>query len=83
MLDFKYRTKNPNIFQTNTRGASPFFRGFMWAALAAGMGYRWIIGDGKKIRFWEDNWLGSSSLAIQYWKLYRWVNEKEKIVASL
>jgi hypothetical protein len=23
MLDFKYRTKSPNIFQTNTRGASP------------------------------------------------------------
>jgi hypothetical protein len=66
MLDFKYRTKNPNIFQSNTRGASSFFRGFMWAAQAVRMGYRWIIGDGKKIRFWEDNWLGSSNLAIQY-----------------
>jgi hypothetical protein len=81
ILDFKYNTKDPNILQT--RGASPFFKGFMWAVQAAKMGYRWVIGNGEKVRFWEDNWLGTSSLAIQYWKLYRWVNEKNKSVASL
>ena len=32
--------------------------------------------NGEKVRFWEDNWLGTSSLAIQYWKLYRFVNGK-------
>jgi len=31
----------------------------MRAAQAARMGFRWKIGDGKKIRFWEDNWLGT------------------------
>jgi hypothetical protein len=34
------------------------------------MGFRWKVGDGKKIKLWEDNWLGSSSLAIQFWELY-------------
>jgi hypothetical protein len=47
------------------------------------MGYRWKIGNGKKIRLWKDNWLGSSSLAIQFWPLYRIVNEKGKTVADL
>lgn len=36
------------------------------AASTAKMGFRWRIGNGKNIKFWEDNWLGSSSLAIQY-----------------
>ena len=38
----------------------------MWAAKAAKLGFRWKIGDGKKVKFWEDNWLGNSSLAIQF-----------------
>jgi hypothetical protein len=50
------------------------------------MGYSWHIGNGKKVRFWEDYWLGSSSLAIQYWKLYRIVNESvplEEVLMTL
>jgi hypothetical protein len=54
-----------------------------WAAKAARLGYRWKIGNGEKILFWEDNWLGTSSLAIQFWKLYTLVNEKNKTVAEL
>jgi hypothetical protein len=38
----------------------------MWAAEATKLGYRWKIGNGRKIKFWEDNWLGESSLAIQF-----------------
>ena len=37
----------------------------------------------KKVRFWEDKWLGSSSLAIQFWNLYMIVNEKNCTVAEL
>ena len=55
----------------------------MWAAQAAKMGYRWKVGNGRKIRFWEDNWLGSSSLIIQFWPIYRIVNEKGKTLADL
>ena len=49
----------------------------------ARMGYCWRIGSGTKVRFWEYNWLGSSSLAIQYWKLYRIVNEKNMTMAEI
>jgi hypothetical protein len=47
------------------------------------MGYKWKVGNGMKIRLWEDNWLGSSSLAIQFWPLYEIVNEKGKTLAEL
>jgi hypothetical protein len=83
ILDFKYKTDRVNIFQSTSVGSSPFFKGFLWAAQAARMGFKWKIGNGRRVRFWEDLWLGNSSLAIQYWKLYRFVNEKNKSVASL
>lgn len=54
----------------------------MWAVQAAKMGYLWVIGDGKKVCFWEDNRLGSSSLAIQFWELYRIVSEKNGTVTD-
>lgn len=37
----------------------------------------------KKVKFWEDNWLGNSSLAIQYWEIYILVNEKASSVADI
>jgi hypothetical protein len=83
LIDHKYDTVNPNIFMSKTVGASSFFKGFMWAAQAAKMGYKCKVGNGKRIRLWEDNWLGSSSLAIQFWPLYRIVNEKGKTLAEL
>jgi hypothetical protein len=48
----------------------------MWAAQAANMGYRWNVGDGKRIRLWEDHWFGSCSLVIQLWDVYTIVNEQ-------
>lgn len=55
----------------------------MRAASAAKIGYRWHLGNGRKCKFWEDNWLGNSSLAIQYWEIYILINEKNATVASL
>jgi hypothetical protein len=83
VIDFKYNTSKPNIFYTKDNKASQFFKSFMWAAKAAKMGYRWKVGDGRKIKFWEDNWMGSSSLAIQFWELYVIVNEKSATIQEL
>jgi hypothetical protein len=47
------------------------------------MGYRWHVGNGSKAKFCEDLWIGSSSLAIQYWELYCIVNEHNKTIADL
>jgi hypothetical protein len=47
------------------------------------MGYRWKLGNGASIRFWKDVWIGTSSLTIQYWKLYYLINEHNKSVCEL
>ena len=65
----KYNTNKPNFMCSNSPTASPFWKGVMWALQAARMGIKWLVGDGKRVRFWEDHWFGNSSLAIQYWPL--------------
>lgn len=82
MIDYKYNTEHPNIFCSRTAGSSIFFKSVIWVATAARLGYRWRIGNGKKVKFWEDNWLGPSSLAIQFWEIYVLVNEKSHTYLS-
>lgn len=57
-------------------GSSPFWKGVLWAVQAAHMGIKWVIGNGKKIRFLEDHWLGNTSLVIIFWPLYV-INEQQ------
>jgi hypothetical protein len=47
------------------------------------MGYQWKVGNGRKIKLWEDHWFGSCSLAIQYWEIYFLVNEQNKTIADI
>jgi hypothetical protein len=75
-VDFKYKTKKPNIFCCPDVGASPFWKGILWAMQAAHMGIRWVVGNGEKVRFWEDQWFGNTSLAIMFWPLYV-INEQQ------
>jgi hypothetical protein len=75
IVDAKYNTCSPNIFCSRDRGSSPFWKGNMWAIQAAKMGYKWNVGDGKKVRFWKDQWFGSCSLVNQYWEIYSIINE--------
>jgi hypothetical protein len=41
------------------------------------------LGDGTGIRFWEDVWLGDTSLAHQYPSLYHIAQYKNVTVASV
>lgn len=70
IVDHKYNTNNPNILCSDNTAVSPFWKGVTWALQAAKMGIKWVVGKGRKVRFWEDNWFGNSSLAIQFWPLY-------------
>jgi hypothetical protein len=83
VVDFKYDNCNPNVFTCVDRGASSFWTCVLWAVRAAKFGYRWKVGNGAKVRFWEDIWVGTSSLAIQFWDIYYIVNEQNKTVAEL
>jgi hypothetical protein len=42
-----------------------------------------ILQDGKQIRFWEDRWLGASTLKDQYPNLYNIVRKKSATVANI
>jgi hypothetical protein len=55
---------NPTYSPVEMLGPLTFGRG--WVVRIAKMRYRWKVGNGKKIKFREDIWIGSSSLAIQY-----------------
>jgi hypothetical protein len=83
LVDFKYNDHSPNIFTCSETGASNFWKGVLWAARVAKLGYRWNVGRGDKVRFWEDLWIGTSSIAIQYWELYCLVNEHNKSIADM
>jgi hypothetical protein len=53
LIDVKYNTYNPNIFTCKDVGSSNFWKGVIWAAGVAKMGYRWKLGKENKIRFWR------------------------------
>jgi hypothetical protein len=57
IIDRKYCSQG-NVLHSNGSCASPFWKGVMLAAQAVKFGYRWLPGDGRKIRFWEDTWFG-------------------------
>ena len=83
IIDFKYNTNNSNLFTLPTYNALHFGKDVMWAAQAIKVGYSWHIGNGRKVRFWEDNWIGVACLAIIFWDLYVLVNEKTRSVADM
>lgn len=55
--------------QTNQRGASQFWQGLGKAREWYERGTRWKLGNGKRIRFWHDVWLGTCPLNLRFPKV--------------
>jgi hypothetical protein len=55
----------------------------MWAARAVRFGYKWLVGDGKCFKFWEDSWYGKAPLAVVYWDVYMLVNQQTQTINEL
>jgi hypothetical protein len=53
----------------------------MWAAAAAKAGYKWHVGNGRRVLFWEDK-VGHLFSHCLFWDLYVIVNEQNCIVAE-
>jgi hypothetical protein len=49
-----------------TEEPPPLERGDLGSKGCAKLGYKWHVGNGKRVGFWEDLWVRSCSLAIQY-----------------
>jgi hypothetical protein len=82
IVEKKYCSRE-NIFHADRNNASPFWKGVMLAAQALKFGYRWKVGGGKQIHFWEDTWFGTAPLAVQFWELYCICNEKSRKIADI
>ena len=41
------------------------------------------IGDGSRVKFWQDRWCGETSLADRYPNLFRFYRNKDASVAEL
>ncbi|WJZ81407.1 hypothetical protein VitviT2T_001252 [Vitis vinifera] len=44
---------------------------------------RFVVGDGERIRFWEDLWWGDQPLRSQYPRLFRVVTNKNILISSI
>ena len=42
-----------------------------------------MVGDGERIRFWEDLWWGDQPLGLRYSKLFRVVTTKNILISSI
>ena len=83
IIDTKYNPQNSNIFACFAAGASPFWKGVLWAAQAAKIGFSGKVGNGKRARFWEDHWFGNATLATQYWDVYNLANEHNATIDKI
>ncbi|GJN39691.1 hypothetical protein PR202_gb28826 [Eleusine coracana subsp. coracana] len=83
IVEDKYEINKPNLFCCKIVNLSPFMKGVIWAAEAAKVGFKWQVNNEKSVKFWEDWWFGNSSLAVQYWDLYKIVNEKEATIEEV
>jgi hypothetical protein len=83
IIQYKYKTQQPNLLACKDMNASPFWKGVMWAFAAAKFGYQWMVGNGQNIKFWEDQWFGGTSLAIHFWELYIICNEQTKTIKEI
>jgi hypothetical protein len=55
----------------------------MWASKAVKIGYKWQVGNGKSIKFWEDIWFRNSPLDTQFWDLYFVSNQQNKTIFEI
>jgi hypothetical protein len=47
------------------------------------LGIGGVVCSGQKIRFWEDIWVGTAPLAIQFREVYCICNEKTKVISEI
>lgn len=56
VVDAKYKIHDPNVFCCKEGNTSYFWK------VVIKYGFRWNVGKGNRIRFWEATWFGTAPL---------------------
>jgi hypothetical protein len=75
--------RGKNVCQTKIRGGSQFWQGLMKVRDWYERGTTWKVGNGNRVRFWQDIWLDKCPLKIRFPRLYRISKQQEWSVAQM
>jgi len=45
--------------------------------------FEWGVGEGKKVKFWEDKWVGEETLASRFPRLYLLSDCKDRVIGEV
>jgi hypothetical protein len=76
LLRNKYLGEN-GIFSYKKKNGSQFWKGLMSVRDETTRGMSYVIGDGKKARFWRDVWIGNCTLRVCFPELFEICNQQE------
>jgi hypothetical protein len=65
------------FFRYKKSGCSQFWKSLLDVRNDRARSFKYIIGDGKKVRFWHDTWLGDCPLKISFPHLYFICNQQD------
>lgn len=68
--------------QSKQKGCSQYWQGLGKAREWYERGAKWILGNGRKVRFWHDVWMGECPLKILFPRLFRIIRNLDWSVAD-
>lgn len=82
LLRAKY-LKDGSFFESKVAGTSQFWRGLHSVKEWFHRGAVYILGDGKKIKFWLDTWYGNVPLKLIFPNLFRICRNPKQLVCQV
>ena len=82
MLRNKY-LQGQSFCQSKARGESQFWQGLLVVKDWYERGIKWLVGNGTRIRLWDNVWLGNCPLRTRFPRLYRIIRQQNWSVAEM
>jgi hypothetical protein len=82
LLRTKYRNAD-NIFAKTGQGDSQFWQSINKIKLLLKLGAKFLLGNGERVLFWTDWWLGEGPLTVRFPRLSDKCDSKEKFAAQV
>ena len=45
--------------------------------------FEWVVGEGRKVKFWEDNWIGEATLKCRFHRLYSLSECRDMVIGDV